>query len=251
MLSAVIICPTSQVVNVLIYNCSAHRNSSAIVPHATWQIIEQVFILTVLTIIILGAFLGNLLVIVSIIYFTKLRTLTNAFLLSLAVADFLVGIIVMPFSMIKVMFGWYFGKAFCTIHTVMDVMLCTSSIMNLSCIAFDRYYAVCYRLRYRFRVSRKSDNPPPRLLGSTRLSVICATAIGPPFDGIGNYSFTTGSTWLCVHCQYPLRSLCLSDLLLSSNVGDVGCIWQNFPSCQDPSQTDIHHGKWIPRNGRH
>ncbi|XP_055498911.1 LOW QUALITY PROTEIN: 5-hydroxytryptamine receptor 4-like [Leucoraja erinacea] len=155
MLSAVIICPTSQVVNVLIYNCSAHRNSSAIVPHATWQIIEQVFILTVLTIIILGAFLGNLLVIVSIVYFTKLRTLTNAFLLSLAVADFLVGIIVMPFSMIKVMFGWYFGKAFCTIHTVMDVMLCTSSIMNLSCIAFDRYYAVCYRLRYRFRVSRK------------------------------------------------------------------------------------------------
>lgn len=153
MLSAVIICPTSQVVNVLIYNCSAHRNSSAIVPRATWQIIEQVFILTVLT--ILGAFLGNLLVIVSIIYFTKLRTLTNAFLLSLAVADFLVGIIVMPFSMIKVMFGWYFGKAFCTIHTVMDVMLCTSSIMNLSCIAFDRYYAVWYPLRYRFRVSQK------------------------------------------------------------------------------------------------
>ncbi|XP_062909650.1 trace amine-associated receptor 1-like [Mobula hypostoma] len=149
------ICPTAQVVNTLVYNNSAHRNTSGNALHERWQIFEQLLLFGVLAIIILGTILGNLLVIISISYFTRLQTPTNAFLLSLAVADFLVGIIVMPFSMIKILFGWHFGKTFCKIHTVLDVMLSTSSILNLSCIAFDRYYAVCYPLRYRFRVSRK------------------------------------------------------------------------------------------------
>ncbi|XP_067851962.1 trace amine-associated receptor 1-like [Heptranchias perlo] len=158
MFSAIIITTSSREVNVtrlLIYNCTIHCNSSGRNPHATWQIIEQVAIFSTLAIIIVGTLLGNLLVIASIAYFTKLQTPTNAFILSLAAADFLVGIIVMPFSMVKVVFGWYFGKTFCKIHTVMDVMLCTSSIMNLSCISFDRFYAVCYPLKYRFRMSQK------------------------------------------------------------------------------------------------
>ncbi|XP_072924114.1 trace amine-associated receptor 1-like [Hemitrygon akajei] len=155
MFSVASICPPSKVVNTLVYNNTAHRNFSGIAPHETRQVIEQVLLFVVLGIIILATILGNLLVIISISYFTRLQTPTNAFLLSLAAADFLVGIIVMPFSMIKVLFGWHFGKIFCEIHTVLDVMLCTSSILNLSCIAFDRYYAVCYPLRYRFRMSRK------------------------------------------------------------------------------------------------
>ncbi|XP_067899185.1 trace amine-associated receptor 1-like [Heterodontus francisci] len=152
-----IILSTSQEMNTvhILYNCTTHCNSSGKTPLATWQIVEQVAIFSILTIIIIGTLIGNLLVIASIAYFIKLQTPTNAFILSLAVADFLVGIIVMPFSMAKVVFGWYFGKTFCKIHTVMDVMLCTSSIMNLSCIAFDRFYAVGYPLKYRFRMSQR------------------------------------------------------------------------------------------------
>ncbi|XP_041050333.1 trace amine-associated receptor 1-like [Carcharodon carcharias] len=115
----------------------------------------EYLLFSILTIIVVGTIFGNLLIIISIAYFTKLQTSTNAFILSLAVADFLVGIIVLPISMTKVVFGWHFGKTFCKLHTIMDVMLSTSSIMNLSCIAFDRFYAVCYPLKYRFRVSQK------------------------------------------------------------------------------------------------
>uniref|UniRef100_UPI00398E6518 trace amine-associated receptor 1-like n=1 Tax=Pristiophorus japonicus TaxID=55135 RepID=UPI00398E6518 len=157
MFSAIIISTSSQKLNAAylsVYNCTTHCNSSGKTPHATWQVIEQVVLVSILTIIILGTLLGNLLVIASITYFNKLQTPTNAFILSLAAADFLVGIFVMPFSMVKVVFGWYFGKTFCKIHTILDVMFCTSSIMNLSCIAFDRFYAVCYPLKYRFRMSQ-------------------------------------------------------------------------------------------------
>uniref|UniRef100_A0A4W3HLC3 G-protein coupled receptors family 1 profile domain-containing protein n=1 Tax=Callorhinchus milii TaxID=7868 RepID=A0A4W3HLC3_CALMI len=137
------------------FNYTLSCNSSESVPYTARQVIQCVTTLSVLTIITLLTVLGNVLVIASIAYFTKLQTPTNAFILSLATADILVGLVVMPFSMVKAVFGWYFGRIFCKIHSIMDVMLCTSSIVNLSCIAFDRYFAVCYPLKYRFTMSRK------------------------------------------------------------------------------------------------
>ncbi|XP_072369067.1 trace amine-associated receptor 1-like [Scyliorhinus torazame] len=136
-------------------NCSTYGNSSGKTPLTIWQTMEHVATFSILAIITVGTTFGNLLIIISIAYFTKLRTPTNAFIMSLAAADFLVGVTVMPFSMSKVVFGWHFGKTFCKVHTIMDVLLCTSSILHLSCIAFDRFYAVCYPLKYRFRMSQR------------------------------------------------------------------------------------------------
>ncbi|KAI5620149.1 5-hydroxytryptamine receptor 4-like [Silurus asotus] len=98
---------------------------------------------------------GNFLVVLAIAYFKQLRSHTNSFVMSLAVADFLVGLVVMPYSMIRTVEGcWNFGKMFCQLHSSLDVMLCTASIFHLSCIAFDRYYAVCNPLVYSFKMSR-------------------------------------------------------------------------------------------------
>ncbi|XP_004702217.1 trace amine-associated receptor 6-like [Echinops telfairi] len=102
------------------------------------------------------AVFGNLLVIISVLHFKQLHSPTNFLIASLACADFLVGVTVMPFSMVRsVESCWYFGESFCTFHTCCDGAFCISSLFHLCFISIDRYMAVTDPLVYptKFTVS--------------------------------------------------------------------------------------------------
>ncbi|XP_029949192.1 5-hydroxytryptamine receptor 4 [Salarias fasciatus] len=115
---------------------------------------SRIFLYAFLSVGILCTVVGNFLVVLAIAYFKQLQSPTNSFVMSLAVADCLVGLVVMPYSMIRTVEGcWYFGSLFCRLHSSLDVMLCTASIFHLSCIAYDRYYAVCNPLLYSLKMS--------------------------------------------------------------------------------------------------
>ncbi|KAM9339681.1 trace amine-associated receptor 1-like [Symphorus nematophorus] len=92
---------------------------------------------------------GNLLVITSIIYFKQLHTPTNFLILSLAVADLLVGVLLLPFGLIPS------TLSSCVLQTSFNLYLCSSSVWNLCFISVDRYYAVCQPLRYTTKINAR------------------------------------------------------------------------------------------------
>ncbi|CAF0894709.1 unnamed protein product [Brachionus calyciflorus] len=108
-----------------------------------------VSMLFVLSSIVLTTLIGNFLVITAILTTKSLKTVTNSFILSLAVADTLVAIFVLPLSIYMVIFNkWIFGDLICHLWISCDVGLCTASILNLCCISLDRYFAITRPLKY-------------------------------------------------------------------------------------------------------
>nr|CAI9708071.1 unnamed protein product [Rangifer tarandus platyrhynchus] len=102
------------------------------------------------------AVFGNLLVMTAILHFKQLHSPTNFLIASLACADFLVGVTVMPFSMVRsVESCWYFGQRYCQLHSCFEGSFCCTSIYHLCFISLDRYIAVTDPLVYpaRFTVS--------------------------------------------------------------------------------------------------
>ncbi|XP_076026983.1 trace amine-associated receptor 1-like [Genypterus blacodes] len=97
---------------------------------------------------------GNVLVMIAVMYFKQLHTPTNSLILSLAVADLLVGLLVFPFSMAFSLSSCFYEVAiFCKIRGSLDITLSACSVLNLCCISIDRYYAVCKPLTYRNHIT--------------------------------------------------------------------------------------------------
>ncbi|KAL3974838.1 hypothetical protein ACER0C_023464 [Sarotherodon galilaeus] len=115
-----------------------------------------VFLYAFLALLSVITICGNLLVIISVIYFKQLHTPTNSLILSLAVADLLVGIIAFPLSMaFSLSSCLYHEGLFCKVRGTFDISLSTCSILNLCCISVDRYHAVCQPLTYQTKISHR------------------------------------------------------------------------------------------------
>uniref|UniRef100_A0A3P9A2H5 G-protein coupled receptors family 1 profile domain-containing protein n=1 Tax=Esox lucius TaxID=8010 RepID=A0A3P9A2H5_ESOLU len=101
----------------------------------------------------------NLLVIISISLFKQLHTPTNLLILSLAVSDLLVGLIVIPSMTVAIMEPcWILGNYFCTLLLYTTFLCESSSLGNLVLISIDRYVAVCDPLMYHLKITTKRIN---------------------------------------------------------------------------------------------
>ncbi|XP_062393386.1 trace amine-associated receptor 13c-like [Sardina pilchardus] len=96
----------------------------------------------------------NLLVIISISHFKQLHTPTNLLILSLAVADLFIGLIVMPVEGSQLIETcWYFGDTLCNIFPIISSVALSGSLGSLVLISIDRFIAVSDPLRYSLKVT--------------------------------------------------------------------------------------------------
>ncbi|XP_070541250.1 D(1) dopamine receptor-like [Ptychodera flava] len=117
----------------------------------------QIGVGIVLYFITLITILGNILVISSVVSIRRLQTVTNYFIVSLAVADTTIAVMVMPFAAANEVLGyWAFGAVFCEVFNCLDVLCCTASIINLCMISVDRYLAITSPFTYHQRMTAKT-----------------------------------------------------------------------------------------------
>ncbi|XP_051160057.1 5-hydroxytryptamine receptor 1-like [Leptopilina boulardi] len=108
-----------------------------------------IFLALLLGSIIIGTIIGNILVCIAVKKVRKLRKPCNYLLVSLAVSDLSVAILVMPLSVIYEIWGsWPLGSIMCDFWVSLDVLSCTASILNLCAISVDRYKAITKPLEY-------------------------------------------------------------------------------------------------------
>ncbi|XP_066533441.1 trace amine-associated receptor 3-like [Hoplias malabaricus] len=97
---------------------------------------------------------GNLLIIISVCHFKQLHTPTNMLILSLAVSDFLVGLLVIPIAIIWMIEScWIFNHIFCIFFILTSYFVTNTSINNVALIAVDRYFALSNPFLYTKAVS--------------------------------------------------------------------------------------------------
>lgn len=126
-----------------LWNGSSHGNNSSCVPpqlHAT----SNFFLVSVYLVIMAVGLLGNTLVIYVVLRYSKMQTVTNIYIVNMAIADecFLTSI---PFLVATSIFRrWPFGGAMCKIYfTITGINQFTSSTF-ITIMSADRYIAICH-----------------------------------------------------------------------------------------------------------
>ncbi|KAG8430797.1 hypothetical protein GDO86_019993 [Hymenochirus boettgeri] len=102
------------------------------------------------SIIFLLSVFGNTLIIIVLVMNKRLRTITNSFLLSLAISDLMVAILCMPFTLIpNLMENFIFGTVMCKATAYFMGLSVSVSTFNLVAISIERYSAICNPLKSR------------------------------------------------------------------------------------------------------
>ena len=108
-----------------------------------WSVTERALLSASLLAIMTFSVVGNSLVIVVIARNRGMRTRTNMFLCSLAVADLLCGVLAMPFSLATAIRAeWMFDRALCLATGFMTPLFVVASIHTLMYISVHRFVTV-------------------------------------------------------------------------------------------------------------
>ena len=116
-----------------------------------WPHFRFLLIAVAEAVITMTALVGNFIVVYAFIFYKRLRTsVTNYFIISLAVSDILTSGLVTSFKLDSDIREneWKHGEFMCNLYTTMYLLAVPSSVINLCAVTVDRYLVLRMPLRY-------------------------------------------------------------------------------------------------------
>ena len=116
-----------------------------------WRHFRYLLIAVAEAFITMTALVGNFIVVYAFIFYKRLRTsVTNYFIISLAVSDIMTSGLVTSFKLDSdIREGeWKHGEFMCNLYTTMYLLAVPSSVINLCAVTVDRYLVLRMPLRY-------------------------------------------------------------------------------------------------------
>ncbi|XP_026582340.1 orexin receptor type 2 [Pseudonaja textilis] len=110
-------------------------------------------------IVFLVALIGNILVCVAVWKNHHMRTVTNYFIVNLSLADVLVTLTCLPATLVvDITETWFLGNSLCKVIPYLQTVSVSVSVLTLSCIALDRWYAICHPLMFKSTAKRARNS---------------------------------------------------------------------------------------------
>ncbi|XP_034966496.1 orexin receptor type 2 [Zootoca vivipara] len=110
-------------------------------------------------IVFIVALVGNILVCVAVWKNHHMRTVTNYFIVNLSLADVLVTITCLPATLVvDITETWFLGDSLCKVIPYLQTVSVSVSVLTLSCIALDRWYAICHPLMFKSTAKRARNS---------------------------------------------------------------------------------------------
>ncbi|XP_077517666.1 cholecystokinin receptor type A-like isoform X2 [Amblyomma americanum] len=111
---------------------------------------ETAFRILLYAIIFVCAVVGNSLVIITLVQRRRMRTVTNVFLLNLAVSDLLLGVFCMPTTLVgSILRNFVLGGAMCKLIPYLQAVSVSVSAWTLVSISLERFFAIVRPLESR------------------------------------------------------------------------------------------------------
>ncbi|XP_071807929.1 orexin receptor type 2-like [Asterias amurensis] len=115
----------------------------------------EYLIIAIYGLVFLLAIIGNTLVCIAVLRNEHMRTVTNYYIVNLAVADILVSLVCLPVTVVvDVSETWFFGGVLCLIIPYIQNTSVCVSVFTLTMIAVDRFLAICYPLKFQSSARR-------------------------------------------------------------------------------------------------
>nr|XP_025857834.1 C-X-C chemokine receptor type 2-like [Vulpes vulpes] len=149
------------------------------------ETVNKYAVVVIYALVFVLSLLGNSLVILVVLYSQIGHSVTDVYLLNLAIADLLFALTLPMWAVSKVK-GWIFGTPLCKIVSLLKEVNFYSGILLLACISMDRYLAIVHATR---RLTQKRHWVKFICLGIWALSLLLSLpifvfrrAINPPYS---------------------------------------------------------------------